>query len=99
MGVRFDNCVKRGESAAERPMRIVHIKDRAASASSLDWGAQIDSRNSFRGEVRQRRWRAPLHEDRRRAVDTHWTFRGALAAFNAIVEADSHADWRIDPSS
>jgi alginate O-acetyltransferase complex protein AlgJ len=31
--------------------------------------------------------------------DTHWTFRGALAAFNAIVEADSHADWRIDPSA
>ena len=31
--------------------------------------------------------------------DTHWTFRGALAAFDAIVEADSHNDWRIDPSS
>ena len=31
--------------------------------------------------------------------DTHWTFRGALAAFNAIVEADSHADWRLDPGS
>jgi alginate O-acetyltransferase complex protein AlgJ len=31
--------------------------------------------------------------------DTHWTFRGALAGFNAIVEADSHPDWRIDPSS
>ncbi len=31
--------------------------------------------------------------------DTHWTFRGALAAFNAIVEADSHTDWRLDPTS
>ena len=31
--------------------------------------------------------------------DTHWTFRGALAGFNAIVEADSHPDWRVDPSS
>ena len=31
--------------------------------------------------------------------DTHWTFRGALAAFNAVVEADSRADWQIDPSS
>jgi hypothetical protein len=31
--------------------------------------------------------------------DTHWTNRGALAAFNAIVEADSHPDWRIEPDS
>jgi alginate O-acetyltransferase complex protein AlgJ len=31
--------------------------------------------------------------------DTHWTFRGALAGFNAVVEADSHPDWRIDPNS
>jgi alginate O-acetyltransferase complex protein AlgJ len=31
--------------------------------------------------------------------DTHWTDRGALAGFNAIVEADSHPDWRIDPNS
>jgi alginate O-acetyltransferase complex protein AlgJ len=31
--------------------------------------------------------------------DTHWTARGALAGFNAIVEADSHPDWRIEPSS
>ena len=31
--------------------------------------------------------------------DTHWSFRGALMAFNAIVEADSHPDWRMDPSS
>jgi len=29
--------------------------------------------------------------------DSHWTARGALAAFNAIVEADGHADWRLDP--
>ena len=29
--------------------------------------------------------------------DTHWTFRGALAGYNAIVEADGHSDWRIDP--
>jgi alginate O-acetyltransferase complex protein AlgJ len=31
--------------------------------------------------------------------DTHWTFRGALAAYNAIVEADAHSDWRIEPAS
>jgi alginate O-acetyltransferase complex protein AlgJ len=31
--------------------------------------------------------------------DTHWTNRGALAGFNAIVEADSHPDWRIDLDS
>jgi hypothetical protein len=31
--------------------------------------------------------------------DLHWNVRGALAGFNAIVEADGHANWRIDPSS
>ena len=31
--------------------------------------------------------------------DTHWTARGALAAFNAIVEADGRANWRLDPKS
>ena len=31
--------------------------------------------------------------------DRHWSFRGALMAFNAIVEADSHPDWRLDPNS
>jgi hypothetical protein len=31
--------------------------------------------------------------------DTHWTFRGAIAAFNAIVEADGHSDWKIDADS
>jgi hypothetical protein len=31
--------------------------------------------------------------------DTHWTFRGALAAYNTVVEADAHADWRIEPTS
>ncbi len=31
--------------------------------------------------------------------DTHWTARGALAGFNAIVELDSHPDWRLDPTS
>ena len=31
--------------------------------------------------------------------DTHWTARGALAAFNAIVEADGHSDWRLDPAT
>ena len=29
--------------------------------------------------------------------DSHWTARGAIAGFNAAVEADSHPDWRIDP--
>jgi alginate O-acetyltransferase complex protein AlgJ len=31
--------------------------------------------------------------------DSHWTPRGALAAFNAIVEADGRPDWRLDPGS
>ncbi len=31
--------------------------------------------------------------------DTHWTDRGALAAFNAIAEADGHPDWRLDAAS
>jgi alginate O-acetyltransferase complex protein AlgJ len=31
--------------------------------------------------------------------DTHWTNRGALAGYNAIVEADSHPDWRLAASS
>jgi alginate O-acetyltransferase complex protein AlgJ len=31
--------------------------------------------------------------------DSHWTPRGAIAGFNAIVEADSHPDWSIDPAT
>ena len=31
--------------------------------------------------------------------DTHWTAWGALAGFNAIVEADGRPDWRLDPKS
>ena len=31
--------------------------------------------------------------------DSHWTARGALAAFDAIVEADGRAGWRLDPRS
>lgn len=34
-----------------------------------------------------------------RMNDTHWAARGALAGFDAIVEADGHADWRIDPAT
>ncbi len=30
--------------------------------------------------------------------DAHWTARGALAGFDAVVEADGHADWRLDPA-
>lgn len=30
--------------------------------------------------------------------DTHWNTRGALAAFNATVQAAGHRDWRLDPS-
>jgi alginate O-acetyltransferase complex protein AlgJ len=30
--------------------------------------------------------------------DSHWTVRGAVAGFNAVVEADSHPDWRLDPT-
>jgi hypothetical protein len=31
--------------------------------------------------------------------DTHWSALGALAGFNAVVAADGHPDWRIDPSA
>ncbi|HKN30216.1 MAG TPA: hypothetical protein VJY34_20995 [Roseiarcus sp.] len=31
--------------------------------------------------------------------DTHWTARGALMAFNAVVEADGRPDWRLDPAT
>jgi alginate O-acetyltransferase complex protein AlgJ len=31
--------------------------------------------------------------------DSHWTARGALAAFNAVAEADGRTDWRLDPGS
>ena len=31
--------------------------------------------------------------------DSHWTARGALAAFDAVVEADGRPDWRLDPGS
>ena len=31
--------------------------------------------------------------------DSHWAPRGALAAFNAVVEADGHPDWRLDQTS
>jgi alginate O-acetyltransferase complex protein AlgJ len=34
-----------------------------------------------------------------RMNDSHWTERGALAAFNAVVEADGHPDWRLDPAT
>ena len=31
--------------------------------------------------------------------DLHWNVRGAVAGFNAVVEADGHPDWKIDPST
>jgi hypothetical protein len=31
--------------------------------------------------------------------DLHWNARGALAAFNEIVDADGRPDWRIEPSA
>jgi alginate O-acetyltransferase complex protein AlgJ len=31
--------------------------------------------------------------------DLHWNVRGAVAGFDALVEADGHADWTIDPAS
>lgn len=30
--------------------------------------------------------------------DAHWTARGAVAGFNAVVEADGRPDWRVDPA-
>src|SRR5277367_2477629 len=99
MGVRFDNCVKRGESAAERPMRI----DGAASIL-MEGRTPAPLANLAAKGVPAVDLRPPVKAARAGGSvfymhDTHWTFRGALAAFNAIVEADSHADWRIDPSS
>jgi alginate O-acetyltransferase complex protein AlgJ len=31
--------------------------------------------------------------------DAHWTPRGALAGFNALVEADGRPEWRLDPAA
>jgi len=31
--------------------------------------------------------------------DTHWTPQAAIAAFNAIAEADGHREWLIDPNA
>ncbi len=31
--------------------------------------------------------------------DAHWTARGALAGFNAVVEADGRPEWRLDPAT
>jgi alginate O-acetyltransferase complex protein AlgJ len=31
--------------------------------------------------------------------DAHWTARGAIAGYNAVVEADGRPDWRIDPAT
>jgi alginate O-acetyltransferase complex protein AlgJ len=31
--------------------------------------------------------------------DAHWTPRGALAGFNAVVEADRRPEWRLDPAT
>jgi hypothetical protein len=31
--------------------------------------------------------------------DAHWTPRGAITGFNAVVEADGRPDWRIDPAT
>ena len=31
--------------------------------------------------------------------DAHWTPRGALAGFNAVVEADGRPEWRLDPKT
>jgi alginate O-acetyltransferase complex protein AlgJ len=32
-----------------------------------------------------------------RRIDTHWTARGAVLAFNAIADAAGHPTWRLDP--
>jgi len=34
-----------------------------------------------------------------RMHDTHWTPRGSVVGFNAVVEADSHPDWKLDPAA
>ena len=31
--------------------------------------------------------------------DTHWTPRGAIAGFNAVILADGRPNWRIDPAT
>jgi hypothetical protein len=31
--------------------------------------------------------------------DSHWTARGAIAGYNAVVEADGRLDWRVDPAT
>jgi hypothetical protein len=34
-----------------------------------------------------------------RRLDSHWTLRGSLAAYDSLVEAFDRPDWRIDPAS
>jgi hypothetical protein len=34
-----------------------------------------------------------------RKLDSHWTFRGALIAFNTIATAAGHTDWLFDPAT
>ena len=31
--------------------------------------------------------------------DSHWTPRGAIAGYNAVIEADGRPDWRVDPAT
>jgi alginate O-acetyltransferase complex protein AlgJ len=31
--------------------------------------------------------------------DSHWTPRGAIAGYNAVIEGDGRPDWRIDPAT
>ena len=31
--------------------------------------------------------------------DSHWTSAGAIAGFNAVVDADGHPDWKVDPNA
>jgi alginate O-acetyltransferase complex protein AlgJ len=42
---------------------------------------------------------AEVKEKVYKMYDAHWTAGGATVAFNAIVEADGHPDWKLDLSS
>ena len=41
---------------------------------------------------------AHAHEPAYLRTDTHWTKRGALFGYNAVVAALGHSDWTIDPN-
>jgi alginate O-acetyltransferase complex protein AlgJ len=49
----------------------------------------------LRPAMAEARWEGPAYFRH----DSHWTARGALTAYNAVVEADGRSAWRLDPAT